>query len=398
MAKSYSCDHVGKIYRVEPTLVSEWNDGNNEFFASNNSKFALFLGTVPKSLKGVKKRKKNAKKDFKQNLKNKKKLKIKEAEIAKNALWDMNYQKFKNHKFRENANSLYDELIGLANKEEEIEEKIKDYYFALPSARTYIYENCSVKYFTWRDMSFTERGIKVDPNICFLSIAIDGPTKVLQEIHKDYFQKQYKNKLYKVYLNKSTGKVELLLSEDLQEIKEIVEKYIHSKKRKRKKLKSTNSTNKELLPVSDFTDNYRQITLSQIRDHFSGNKYIQISSKLLRKHGRAFAMWENNNGQLEESIFIILREQTYSFVIWENINDNRACYVFKYKSHKFDDKLNRLVKLVTSEIKYKRENLFRGTVVDYEKLCFDDYKPIIHEYPKLYQESISKFISPHFKF
>ena len=227
-----------------------------------------------------------------------------------------------------------------------------------------------------------------------MSINVGGPTKILNEVKINYFQEKYKTELYKVYVTKKTGKIDYEVSDDIARIKNIVEDHIN---------KGVKATSKTLLLKTDKNIEKEgadlksgSISLTEVSSYFSNNKYIQISSKLLTNHGYALAIWENNNSILEESVLIILEHRMYSFVIWENIHENRACYIFKYQSGNFQNGLSRLKKFISSNLQYKRENLFRNKNFRNYKLMFEDYATITHENPASYEKAINNYLSPFF--
>ncbi len=396
MAKIYSPEHVAKIYNVDPVIVNQWMNGNTAFAAAMNSEFAKFLGLTPKSLKGTKKVSKKKKKALNQEYRQQQKLKAKLAQTEKDAFWNENYQKIRNYKFRESADLQVEKLLTLAGNDDQLKNKINEIYFTLPPAYKYIETNCSKKYFTWSDLSFVENGVKVNPNVCFLFIPIDGPTSILQNVNVDYFQKKYKKELYKIYINNESGKTEFLLSEDINKIKNIVENHIHKKKPVNKSSPVKTVVNTASLPLQ-FSEDQRSISFQEILKAYPHNEYIQMAAKLLRKNGKALALWENNNGIQEESLLIILEHKNSSFIIWENINDKRACYIFKFKSWRLEQNLKNLKIFIAKEIHYKRENLFRRADINEFNILVEEYRPIIHENPRTYQESLNKFISPYFK-
>ena len=396
MAKTYSPEHVAKIYNIDPSIVKEWMNEDTEFAASNNSKFALSIGKKPLSLSGKTKQKKKLKKGLNKELREQQKLKAKLAQSEKDAFWSENYQKIRNFKFRESADLQVEKLLTLAGSDISIKNKINEIYFTLPPAYKYIETYCSKKYFTWTDLSFVENGIKVNPNICFLFIPISGPTRILQNINLDYFQKKYKKELYKIYINNESGKTEFLLSEDINKIKTIVENHIHKKKPVKNSNPVKTDTTK-VSPLSDISESPRSISFEEVIKAYPHNEYIQMAAKLLRNNGKALALWENNNGTLEESLLIILEHKTFSFIIWENINDKRACYVFKIKSWRLEQNLNHLKTFIAKEIQYKRENLFRRADIGEFNIIVEEYRPIVHENPRTYQDALNYFMSPYFK-
>ena len=383
MSKKYSTNRIAEIYKIDPDKVKKWLKGNGykEFEPRYNSAFANFLGRSPLSLKG-------------ENKKIKVETKKRNKEVE--AFWDANFHLIQHAKYKESAKVQVDKLMRLAGQKDEIKQKIQKFYAGLPSGKEFTENLCYKKYFTWQDLTFVENGLKANPNICFLHIPIKGPTKILKELEIEYFQKRFSKKLYKVYINRETGKLELLLSDDIQKIRKIVEKHIERPKRA-----VTSGTVKKhkigsLDELQDQNDTLRNISLDEIITFYSHNLYIQTAAKLLKSKGRALALWENNNSVREESVLIIVEKKPFSFVIWENINDKRACYIFKYKSRKFEDGLSMLKRFISSEIKYKRENLFRHSEVEDYQLMFEEYRPIIHENLALYKKNINDFVSPYF--
>lgn len=124
-------------------------------------------------------------------------------------------------------------------------------------------------HFTWQDIIFTNEGLKIDPNIIFLSIDIEGPTEILNEIKESYFLKKYSKKLYKVYVSEQTLRVNYEKSTDLLKIKEIVLSHINNSTKKPRIINSTNQKVETKLR-SEYNES-KQIGIKDIEKEFPNN-------------------------------------------------------------------------------------------------------------------------------
>lgn len=124
--------------------------------------------------------------------------------------------------------------------------------------------------------------------------------------------------------------------------------------------------------------------------------FIRQVAKLLKGGNKAIALWENNNSVMEESLLLILSHRQYTFVIWENINENRACYIFKYKNDSINEKIKKLKRFINSDIEYKRWDLFNNKG-NKKRLRYDEYFTVIHEGLGTYTRSINSCLAPYFK-
>lgn len=92
---------------------------------------------------------------------------------------------------------------------------------------------------------------------------------------------------------------------------------------------------------------------------------------------------------------LILKHNIFTFVIWENINDNRACYIFRYKAQYFDEKIKNLIKFINSDIEYKRWDLFNNKGKS-NSLNYEEYHTVIHENTESYKQKLNHYLSPNF--
>lgn len=383
--KNYSLEYISKIYNTDVEKLKIWTtlkfDGitPTELSPSLNNEIATFLGVIPLSLNPNK---------IKKKLPN---INKKEVSINNKNEYKTEINQIENARYKERIKGFVSKLNGKIS-DIRILNKINQAYESLPIKNQYLKESCEKKYFTWKDIIFTEEGLKIDPNIIYLSIKIDGPTNILNDLKASYFQKKYEKDLYKVYINKFDKKSEYELSNDIDKIKNIVNKHINNYSDNINKLdfskEKKNNTNRNF-------NLSKQIGLKEISEIFHDNKYIQAASKLLDKNSKAIALWENNNSILEESILIILKHKIFTFVIWENINDNRACYIFRYKAQNFDEKIKNLIKFINSDIDYKRWDLFNNKGRS-NSLNYEEYHTMIHENTESYKQKLNHYLSPYF--
>jgi len=385
--KIYSLEHILKVYNTDVEKITEWtslkfgSEIPEELPASLNNELATFLGVQPLSLNPnkTKKKKKRVKKESMTSI------------VIKN--YDHQINQVKNGKYKESIFPLVSELKETINNVK-VKHKIDLIYESLPTLNEYIKESCEKKYFTWKDIIFTEKGVKINPNILYLSISIDGPTKILNEISTSYFQKKFSKDLYKVYINKFNKKIEFELSNDIQKIRNIVSKHINNSKKERKNNTITIENQSTKLRVN--FDQNKEVNLKDISTIFQSNKFIQQASKLIKNNNKAVALWENNNSTLEEALIIILKHKKYNFVIWENINENRACYVFKYNNENFNKNIKALKTFIMTDIEYKRWDLFNNNG-NHNQLNYEEYHTVIHESIDSYKRKLNSYLKPYFK-
>ncbi|WP_417196563.1 hypothetical protein [Bizionia sp.] len=255
--------------------------------------------------------------------------------------------------------------------------------------------DCEKIYFTWKNLIFTPRGVKVDPNIIYLPKEIDGPTNLLNNINVSYFQKKYSDDLYKVYVDRATKKIIYNLSNDIDKIRIIVLNHINN----HKDLQIKSYLHQEI-PNKKIKENYtisKEININEIGELYKNNIFIKQASKLLKNDNKAVSLWENNNSTFEEALLIILKNRNYNFVIWENINQNRACYIFKYKNVNFDKKFKALKKFINSDLEYKRWDLFNNNNGNHSQLNYKEYYTVVHESVDSYKKKLNIYLKPHFR-
>lgn len=274
---------------------------------------------------------------------------------------------------KENRNNLHSNFDSeLRGPKESITVDLKDGY--------------EIIYFTWHDVRFTKKGLKIDPNIVYLSIEIEGPTKILNELKETYFIDNFSEDLFKVYVSKKSKRVNYNKSKDILKIKNIVSNHIIS-------IENERGEKSRILGKPEFKSitNYKETTNVKVKDikkKFHNNMFIQVASKFLNYKGEAIALWENNNSVMEEALLIIQNYRNDTYVIWENINDNRACYIFKYKNNNIELKIKKLIQFVNSNIKYKRMDLYNNKVVK-KLLKYEEYYTIIHDTIESYRTRLN---------
>ena len=386
--KTYSFEHMLKVYDINVDSLNDLIDEKfegiapEEIPASLNNEIAMLLGVQPKRLNPIPKKKKVLKKEKPKSLKRKKEVIPKKKKTYKTEI-----SQIENSKYKEKIEEYFEELKTKINSAK-IMEEINQAFEALPDKKQYLKVDCEKIYFTWKDMTFTNKGVKVDPNIVYLTINIDGPTNILNDIKVSYFQRKYDKTLYKVYINKNSKKIEYFLSSDIRKIKDIVSKHIISKETLSKK-----TTTRQTIG-SHTHDNYnttKQISIKDITRLYQNNNYIKESSKFLKTKDTAFALWENNNSVFEEAILFVFYRKVHVYVIWENINENRACYIFKYKPDKFKKKINNLKKFINTDIEYKRWDLFNNKG-NTNSLKYEEYYTVIHECEESYKRKIHAYL------
>lgn len=280
--------------------------------------------------------------------------------------------------------SKCDELLTKLNKisskidfgevETSIVEQIKKRIEQLekkPTKGEYIKKYCRVIYFTWDNILFQKNSIQINPFHGFTPkpIKVEGSLSILNQIKIDYFQRLYGKEIYRlVYKGK---KVVPELSPDLFKIKEIIrDRY----KKRETKINNTNNLSKSSLRGKSKTQIIKMINTGMI-----DNEYLKYPAKVLQLNDEVVALQEINNEKIEESLAFVFFRGAKVYVLWENINSNRAGYLFILNSKNYKTEISKIKGLIISNIKNKRQSLFRHISLKEFKINCDTYRCLIHE-------------------
>lgn len=214
----------------------------------------------------------------------------------------------------------------------------------------YIKEKCTMTYITWDDISFTSNCIRISANKAFVKpIQVVGSMKILDEIKVDYFKRKYKDHIYKLVIYQ--GEVQEDLTKDLTIIREIVQQ--HTEKNNKSPRPKKTVTHREVV--------YDKRTIHQaIKRMASKNEFLRIPALLLNENDKVVATVEINNQEPEECLIFIFDKKSQCAVLWENINSNRAGYLFTFPQRAKKNNLPIIKSIIKSEEDNKRELLFRG--------------------------------------
>lgn len=207
-----------------------------------------------------------------------------------------------------------------------------------------------------------------------------GSFEKLNEIKDSFFKKNHKQK-FKYYIK--NGHIDINQSEGYEQMTRILD----TKKPKAE-------LHKLLLNYDDFTIiNTKHLNNNQILNlnYFTqyDNKYFKFLSSLHNSNEKLIPIIEFNNGKKEYSMVFQISTRNYKqLIVWENLNSNRATYVFR----KLPDTLNKLKDYVSNtNIKNKRLRLFR----DEDKLTKKElnfYRTINHNDFDSYKQRIETII------
>lgn len=272
-------------------------------------------------------------------------------------------------------------------------EKLISAYNSLPDIKEYK-AKCEKKYFSWNHIIFHKNGFKIDPNIAFVSVEIEGPTSILNQIDTKFFEDKYGKKAFKLYVNKINNKVDLSISSDLIYIKNIIYSHLDNLCEQNKQINQLQIQKRKFFFNAEISDinSISLVQVSDLKDFFGENEYLSIICKFLKKEDNIIAVWENNNGIYEEALLFKLLRDKYVFFIWENTNTNRACYLFRLPLENSTENLIRLKKFINSNIEYKRHNLFNKIKLDFLDSVFHDYEVISHENIDIFEDKLERFL------
>jgi hypothetical protein len=233
----------------------------------------------------------------------------------------------------------------------ELSKKLANFRLSIPDKKDYIRDNCETFYVTWDDISFVHNKIKISPNKAFVqSISMPGSIRIFNEIKIDYFKRRYSKDIYKMIANK--GVVLEDISKGVTQIRTLISDHVADLENSKQKI----YLNKELTD-KELTGKTLQETLLKIAIK---NEYLSLAAKLTTTKDKVFGMIENNNGKEEEVLLFVYQSLSKKLLLWENINPNRAAYLFVIESIDLLS-LDRIKTIIKSNIEYKRHNLFIGT-------------------------------------
>jgi hypothetical protein len=248
----------------------------------------------------------------------------------------------------------------------ELKEKLANFKLSTRDKQSFIKEKCETIYITWDDITFERNKIKISPNKAFVQpLEMPGSIKIYNEIKVDYFKRKYSRDMYKLIAHK--GIIMDELSKGVYEIRSLISDHAADLERSKGKERIQKEfTDKEL------TGNQLQETLSKLAIK---NEYLSVAARSVSRTDKVFGILENNKGQEEEALLFVYNRVNRKLILWENINPNRAAYLFVLDSNN-NAAFNRLKSIIKTNIEYKRYNLFIGTDTKrtFELDCFEYYQ------------------------
>lgn len=253
----------------------------------------------------------------------------------------------------------------------------------IPTRENFIKDHCTKIYITWDDVYFEKNKIYITANKGIIQpIAVQGSLSILNEIKVEYFRRVFKHEVFKLIVK--NGQIRKDLSKDLAKIEEHISERI-------KEIQTVKNWQKiKHEPVFNGLVDKEEI-IKFINTKSVKNSFLKYPATLLNQNDNVRALLEINNGIEEEALLFIFRREKYGLLLWENINSNRAAYIFCFDIKKLSSNISGIVQLITTNAEYKRENLFRGVDIRkaYNINCIF-YRSIIHDDHDDYKNNLDR--------
>jgi len=230
----------------------------------------------------------------------------------------------------------------------------------------YIKIYCKVKYVTWDNIRFTEDGISISLNPGYLGFKIKNVRQSLNTIKDGFYKRNFGHEKYKLVFKDNV--IILDLSPGLSRLKSLIE------------------YNQRIKNISAHSEPYFRLVspemsryeiLQQIQSEWNKNEYLKNCAGLLSPTDKVRAILEYNNLMQEECILFGISTNSGIFVIAENINDDRATYVFYHKLLDVDDLLDIIKDYFENYIENRRQYLSQSHSI-YGNNYVIDFSKIIH--------------------
>jgi hypothetical protein len=236
----------------------------------------------------------------------------------------------------------------------------------LISRGEYKSKNCSNYYLTWADIKFLHNSIVFDP-IKQYKIHITGVSSVLNRIRIDFFQRNYPSEVYKIVV--CNGAVDERLSTGLDRLLSV----FYHKVESIKTLDSGIYTNNGGVLTLVYPGLSRNQILNLIDSQYNNNAYLKSIAKKVGVTSKVFATYELNNDRYEEVIVFVIQHSSKWVVIWENIIERRATYIF-YINDANSYKLDLLSAYMEQSIYLKRQSLYQNSEITINDISFKYFK------------------------
>jgi hypothetical protein len=233
----------------------------------------------------------------------------------------------------------------------ELKNRLIKFKESTPDKSTFIKSQCETIYITWDDIKFERNKIRVSVNKAFVQpMEMPGSIRIYDEIKIDYFKRKYTKAIYKLVVYKGITLEDL--SQGLSQIRNLIAEHAADLESSKK----TEKVHKELTEGK-----FTSYELLKVLERLAiKNQYLSTAAKLLRISDKVIGILENKKGNEEEALLFNFQRADKMLVLWENINPNRAAYLFVFQVNDFSG-LERLRTVIKSNIDYKRYNLFIGT-------------------------------------
>lgn len=372
MAKKsgHSVEKVASIYgvnksRVEAFLISKGRKASDLIFGLDNNELAKYLSKSPKSLTGKKKKKNLPDEIIKPVKERPERLALVRA-----------------------RNARYQEQIDLNSKvynESVIGKKYFDKIYGLrqllPSKESYL-KSLKPKYFLLEDIQVRSGVVKVDPNKQMVTFCKIQPFEGDEVFVRKVIRKKHNKQLYKVFYN-DQGKHELFGSADWLKIKQIVEESVEHKRRDPSFMVASSSK-------SD-VNTIQELEIQELSNQVKKSKYLKSLINVFKSSSKAVVLKEFNNGSLEDAILLVGTRNRRSIILWENINEARATYVFYSRRLGQQVLKSHIIDLVMRDELNKRQSLYNGHHVPIERSI--SYSSINHDGLKIFEEKVKSVLA-----
>lgn len=372
MAKKsgHSAEKVAGIYgvnksRVEAFLISRGKKTSDRIFGPDNNELAKYLSKSPKSLTGKKK---------------KKNLTVEIIEPVKERPERLALVRAKNARYQEqidlNSKVYNESVIG-----KKYFDRISSLRQLLPSKESYL-KSLKPKYFLLEDIQVRSGVVKVDPNKQMVTFCKIQPFEGDEVFVRKVIRKKHNKQLYKVFYN-DQGKHELFGSDDWLKIKQIVEDSVEHKRRDPSYMVASSSKSN--------VNTIQELEIQELSNQVKKSKYLKSLVNTFKSSSKAVVLKEFNNGSLEDAILLVGTRNRRSIILWENINEARATYVFY--SRRLSQKVlkSHIIDLVMRDELNKRQSLYSGHHVPIERSI--SYSSINHDGLKIFEEKVKSVLA-----
>ena len=267
-----------------------------------------------------------------------------------------------------------------------LHQQLFNYENIIPTRENFINYHCTKIYITWDDVYFERNKIYITANKGVIQpIAVQGSLSILNEIKVEYFRRVFKHEVFKLIVK--NGQIRKDLSKDFAKIEE----HISERIKEIQTAKDWQTIKHE--PIFNGLEDKEEI-IKFINTKSVKNSFLKYPATLLNQNDNVRALIEINNGIEEEALLFIFKREEYGLLLWENINSNRAAYVFYFDIKKLNSNISGIVQLITTNAEYKRENLFRGVDIlkAYNINCIF-YRSIIHDYQADYKNNLDRIFN-----